>query len=76
MRSYVETLEAEGFRTLEAGEDYGEFLKLIMYVGREYSVRPDETGGFLAGSFGRAGDGGEFFRKARMSWCRLILEKR
>lgn len=74
--SYAETLEAAGFRVLEAGEDYGEFLKLIMYVGREYKVRPDETGGFLSANFGSSGAGGEFFKKARMSWCRLILAKK
>lgn len=72
---YERILCAAGFRLISADEDYSEFMRIILHVSREYGVRPGETGGYLAQTFGSAPTDSGFFKSARMSYCQLILEK-
>lgn len=84
MEQYQKAFEAAGFRTLVCQEDYGEMIRIVMWLCKTFGMKPKEVGGHLSGYYHsgssrcRGAEGGcreEFHNQAHMSYCRLIFEK-
>lgn len=85
MESYCGAFEAQGFTAISRREDYGEMIRLSLWLSKSYGVPVSEIGPMLSGYFNggaskcRGVDQGcreEFHRQAHISYCQLVFEKR
>jgi ubiquinone/menaquinone biosynthesis C-methylase UbiE len=87
MNDYLKIFKNYRFKSLWAREEYGEFISLALFLSKTFGVAAQDLGSFFAANCNvncnHSGDGAEvskaredFFHKARLTYCQLILEKK
>lgn len=83
---YEDMMQRAGFRRLRYQEEYGELIRVTLWLCKVYGVGVEEIGGYLSTYFhsGVPGCGGcgetaqktdTFFQRADLSYCQMIYEK-
>lgn len=83
---YEDMMQKAGFRRLCYQEEYGELIRITLWLCKVYGVGVEEIGGYLSTYFhsGEPGCGGcgetaqktdTFFQRADLSYCQMIYEK-
>jgi|LSQX01.3.fsa_nt_gb SAM-dependent methyltransferase len=85
VENYIGLFSLEGFRTVHCSEEYGELIRISLWIARFLDVSPDKIGTYLAKyyqggakkTFCATGQTREntFFNKAMLTYCQLIFEK-
>ena len=83
---YEDMLQKAGFRRIRYQEEYGELIRITLWLCKVYKVGIGEIGGYLSTYFhsGESGCGGcgetaqktdTFFQRAELSYCQMVYEK-
>ena len=83
---YEDMMQKAGFQRLRYQEEYGELIRVTLWLCKVYGVGVEEIGGYLSTYFhsGEPGCGGcgetaqktdTFFQRADLSYCQMIYEK-
>ena len=83
---YEDMLQKAGFRRIRCQEEYGELIRITLWLCTVYKVGIGEIGGYLSTYFhsGESGCGGcgetaqktdTFFQRAELSYCQMVYEK-
>lgn len=83
---YEDMLQKAGFRRIRYQEEYGELIRITLWLCKVYKVGIGEIGGYLSRYFhsGESGCKGcgetaqktdTFFRRAELSYCQMVYEK-
>ena len=83
---YEALIQKAGFRKIHYEEEYGELIRITMWLCKVYKVGVEEIGGYLSQYFhnGESECGGcgkavqttdSFFKRADLSYCQMIYEK-
>lgn len=84
---YEDMLRRAGFCRIRYQEEYGELIRITLWLCKVYGVGIGEIGGYLSAYFhgGESGCGGcgetaektdTFFKRADLSYCQMIYEKK
>lgn len=86
MECYEDMIQKAGFRRIHYQEEYGELIRITMWLCKVYGVGVREIGGYLSAYF-HSGESGckecgetaektdTFFKRADLSYCQMIYEK-
>lgn len=83
---YEDMIQEAGFRKLRYQEEYGELIRITLWLCKVYGVGVGEIGGYLSAYFHSGESGCEgcgetvqkretFFKRAYLSYCQMIYEK-
>ena len=85
MECYCDLFEKNGFRAILCREDYGELIRITTWLCKIYNVSVKEMGSYLSSYFCMGNPNnksciggntnGAFFKKAKLTYCQMILEK-
>lgn len=84
---YEDMMQKAGFRMIHYQEEYGELIRITMWLCKVYGVGTEEIGGYLSEYFHSKQSECEgckttvrktdtFFKRADLSYCQMIYEKK
>lgn len=84
MEFYQGLMESNGFRTVQCKEEFGELIRLSMWVSKAYGIGINDIGSYLS-NYCNAGstssrcncrqEGGDILKEARLTYCQMIFQK-
>lgn len=86
MECYYGLFEKAGFETVLCREDYGELIRISAWLCKVFNISVAEIGSYLSSYFHMGGSrsraccggnsGGTFFKKAKLTYCQMVFEKK
>lgn len=81
---YKEYLKSEGFHSIRLSEEYGELIRLALWVSKSLQIDIQEAGSYISGYYNadndsaceRADSEGDFFQRSRLTYCQLLFQKK
>lgn len=80
---YEKHLTSEGFRPLAVKEEYGELIRLALWISKSLDVDIGAAGGYLSryynanggASCEAASEDNDFFKQSQLTYCQMIFKK-
>lgn len=83
---YSDLLEKAGFETVFCREDYGELIRISVWLCKIFNISITEIGSYLSSYFHMGGSKskvscggaskGAFFKKSKLTYCQMVFEKK